>query len=200
MTANSTNEIKKVLSYYHDEVIPALAAAVTIDDRFPIEVLNEVRNAFTHLSRAQCMEGADDAKCKECEGALRHLKRTVLDCMKVCILALAKKSETIMDALAGEAALPNGTTAQARDLRKRRRELSSYEGQNSTDDAIEKLSSSSRTTTISMPISQLNSTVNLRKRGDGTSVGPNGETTGLALSWAYWPALSHQLSTALWPG
>lgn len=50
MTANSINEIKKVLSYYHDEVIPALAAAVTIDDRFPIEVLNEVRNAFTHLS------------------------------------------------------------------------------------------------------------------------------------------------------
>lgn len=85
------------------------------------------------------MEGAEDAKCKECEGALRHLKRTVLDCMKVCILALAKKSETIMDALAGEAVLPNGTTAQAKDLRKRRRELSSYEGQNSTDDVIEKL-------------------------------------------------------------
>lgn len=131
-------EIQRVLQYYHDEVIPALAAALTIDDVFPEEVLNEIRNAMTHVSRASCMtDAAPENRANEAKASQRHLKRVVLDCLKVCILALATRSETAVKALQTDVKLPLATYTRMSDLRRRRKELSAHEGQYTPDQVIE---------------------------------------------------------------
>ena len=131
-------EIQRVLQYYHDEVIPALAAALTIDDAFPEEVLNEIRNAMTHVARASCMtDAALQSRIDEAKAAQRHLKRVVLDCLKVCILALATRSEAAVKVLQADIKLPLATYTRMSDLRRRRKELSAHEGQNTPDQVIE---------------------------------------------------------------
>lgn len=133
--------VSDVLEYYRGEVIPVLAAAITIDDEFPEEVLNEIRNSFTHLARANNLsEKTHRAERQdELKAALRHLKRTALDSLKDAILVLAQRSERVIEALTEDINLPNGVYQQMADLRRRRKELATHEGQEPTDHIVDKL-------------------------------------------------------------
>lgn len=128
--------IDSVLSFYRTEVVPALAAALTIDDKFPEEVLNEIRNSFTHLAAASNENKDKDKHQSELSAALRHLRRVCIDCSKVCIFTLAKRSEKAVEALTYDLQLPDHVYKAMSDLRRRRKELSAAEGTRSLNDAI----------------------------------------------------------------
>lgn len=132
--------ISNVLSYYNDEVVPALAAALTVDDSFPEEVLNEIRNSMTHLSCANA--NTAEEKQNEIAAAQAHLQRVVLDSLKVCVLVLATNSEAAIKALTDDIQLPAKTYKRMSELRRRRKELSADEAHRpiiNTLEAIEKL-------------------------------------------------------------
>lgn len=129
--------VEDVLDYYSAEVIPALAAALTIDDRFPQEVLNELRNSYTHLARANTLGSDHEDYLSELDGAYRHLKRTCIDCMKVCVFTLANRAEYVVASLEEELQLPNNVFKTMSGLRESRRRLSAYEGQNPTHEALQ---------------------------------------------------------------
>jgi len=133
--------ISSLLTYWHREVVPALATAVTLDHAFPQEVLNELRNAMTHMGRANAMDPATDKEKiqRELHAAHRHLLRCTLDCLKVVLLAIARRCEGFISALDNELLLPEIVHGEARALRKRRIELSKHEGQSPIDHVVEKL-------------------------------------------------------------
>ncbi len=128
--------IDDVLTFYRDEVVPALAAALTIDDQFPEEVLNEIRNAFTHLAAAHAESDKSEKQHKELTASLRHLRRSCVDCLKVCIFTLAKRSENAIDALTEDLQLPDNVYRRMSELRHKRMALSAGEGTRSLDDAL----------------------------------------------------------------
>jgi hypothetical protein len=133
--------VNALLDYYHKEVVPALATAVTIDHAFPQEVLNELRNALTHMARANALDPKTEAPAiqKELHSARRHFLRCTLDSLKVVLLAIAKRCESTMKALNDELLLPTSVHSEARELRNRRIEISKHEGQNPIDEVVEKL-------------------------------------------------------------
>lgn len=128
--------IQSLLEYYHNEAVPALAAALTIDDEFPEEVLNEIRAAFTHLAAAQ-VNASDKEKVEyELAAARRHIRRVCLDCLKVCIFSLAQKSERAIDALTDDIQLPSNVYKEMSRLRNQRKRLAALEGERKIEDAI----------------------------------------------------------------
>ncbi|MCT4554522.1 MAG: hypothetical protein N4A53_07535 [Pelagimonas sp.] len=133
--------VNDVLDFYSEQVIPSLAAALATGDAFPKEVLNEIRNSYTHLARAHKLECSDEDHARELDAAQRHLKRTCIDCMKVCIFDLASRSETAVKALTEDIQLPADIYKTTGELRRKRRELSAYEGQAPTHNAIEQYQS-----------------------------------------------------------
>jgi hypothetical protein len=133
--------IEDVLDFYSEEVIPSLAAAHAVTNAFPKEVLNEIRNSFTHLVRAHKVDEQAKDFAKELEASYRHLKRTCLDCMKNCIHVLAKNSETAVEALTTDTQLPNDTYQTMSALRARRMKLSAHEGQYPTHETLSEFKS-----------------------------------------------------------
>lgn len=139
MPAIPPTNIPEVLGYYRSEVVPLLAAALTIDDKFPLEVLNEIRASYTHLARAEAL-GADHSDFpSEIHAAWRHLRRSCLDCLKVCISVTAIRSEGSVAALADTLQLPDDVYKVMSSLRKRRLAIAAHEGQEPPHEVIEDL-------------------------------------------------------------
>jgi hypothetical protein len=136
MSVPTPSTVHDVLEYYTSEVVPALASALTVDDSFPQEVLNEIRNSYTHLARANKLGEGHADYAKEVDGAYRHLKRTCLDCMKVCVFVLAKRADNTVAILEEELQLPNDVHTQMSDLRRDRQKLSAQEGEHPTHEAV----------------------------------------------------------------
>ncbi|MBC7908834.1 MAG: hypothetical protein H7Y60_19075 [Rhodospirillaceae bacterium] len=119
----SCSEIGGALAYYGDNLTQYLAAAVSEIDQLPIEVLNEVRGAFTHLAKAH-KSGADTEDYKsEVNSAYRHLKRASLDCLKLAIMACAERVERRLNALNDNFVLPQEAYDRVAELRARRKLL-----------------------------------------------------------------------------
>ena len=119
--------IDGVLSYYNEKVTRYLSLAVVEADVFPREILNEIRSSYTHLSKANAAPPESDDFIQECANAMRHLKRTSLDCLKVAILFVAKRVDDKLDALTTRVRLPQKMYARAEDLRAERLRLVNYE-------------------------------------------------------------------------
>lgn len=135
--ANETPQnIDAVLKYYSTEVVPALATALTFDDDFPREILNEIRNSYTHLARANKLGNKHADYIKEVDGAYRHLKRTCLDCIKVSISIISLRADAVLQALEEELQLPNDIHDKMTKLRSRREKLAAYEGEHPTHEAV----------------------------------------------------------------
>ncbi len=129
--------IEYVLEYYRVELVPALAAALAIDDKFPEEVLNEIRAAFTHVAAASAHSSDEARQKKELDAAHRHVRRSCVDCYKVIIQVLAQKSEKAIEALTYDVNLPTQVYQQMSSLRNERMRLSAGEGDRSLYDAVE---------------------------------------------------------------
>ena len=71
---------------YIDVICPYVLLYELLDNTFPIEILNEIRAVFTHLSKCNI---SDDVQVKEdnLSKAESHIKRAVLDCYKYICMA-----------------------------------------------------------------------------------------------------------------
>lgn len=59
------------------------------DCEYPVEIFNEIRAIFTHLSRYKLQQKEDEVVSAE-----RHTKRAILDCFKYLCVSIASKIKT----------------------------------------------------------------------------------------------------------
>lgn len=84
-------DIKEQLDIYRDTIQPLIINIEQMSLRFPVEILNEIRALYTHLSSAFSAEDANGV-ISNIEKMKRHTKRAVLDCFKnSCIILLIKE-------------------------------------------------------------------------------------------------------------
>lgn len=75
----------EIYEQYQNVIAPYIAELEVRDGEYPIEILNEIRSIFTHLSRCKLQNNLD-----EIESANRHVKRAILDCYKYICISIAQ--------------------------------------------------------------------------------------------------------------
>lgn len=75
---------KEIYKKYQDIIAPYIIELEVRDSEFPIEIFNEIRSIFTHLSRYKIQDSEDDLSAAE-----GHLKRAILDCYKYLCISIA---------------------------------------------------------------------------------------------------------------
>lgn len=77
---------KKIYEQYQDVIAPFIVELEVRDSEYPIEIFNEIRSIFTHLSRYKIQNSE-----KEIASAENHVKRAILDCFKYLCVSIAEK-------------------------------------------------------------------------------------------------------------
>lgn len=81
-----------IFKIYSEIIAPMIIQLEAEEEAFPIEILNEIRAVFTHLSRSVL---SGDINSKEYQdnikGTERHIKRAVLDCFKYMCMSYDDK-------------------------------------------------------------------------------------------------------------
>lgn len=130
-------DVEAVLAYYNDHVADSLALAYSVADLFPIEILNEVRNAVGHLARAAAGNLPTPARAEQCLQARRHLLRVRLDCAKLCQLTEFERLDEDLEVLHTNVRIPTSLSARAEDLKNRRRVLMGREALEPSDHLVD---------------------------------------------------------------
>lgn len=73
-----------IYEQYQNIILPYIIELEVRDGEYPIEILNEIRAVFTHLSRYKIQ-----GKQNEVISAGRHIKRAILDCYKYLCISMA---------------------------------------------------------------------------------------------------------------
>lgn len=83
--ANLYGRILDIYGTYVCVIAPFIVQLEVLDGEFPVEILNEIRAMFTHISRCYLKEDPEKAE-DNITKAERHVKRAILDCHKhLCI-------------------------------------------------------------------------------------------------------------------
>lgn len=83
-----SKESHLIFEDYLGTVQKLLIEVEVVTGKFPVQVLNEIRSAFTHLARASRDQGTLPASAlEECQKAQPHIKRARLDCYKALCIA-----------------------------------------------------------------------------------------------------------------
>lgn len=82
----STEREINIYKQYQDIIAPFIAELEVRDTEYPIEIFNEVRSIFTHLSRYKIQKQAKDLISAE-----SHVKRAILDCFKYMCISMAEE-------------------------------------------------------------------------------------------------------------
>jgi len=82
-----TNNIEeKIYWQYQNIITPFIAELEVRDNEYPIEIFNEIRSVFTHLSRYKLQKSDKDISAAE-----SHSKRAILDCYKYLCISMEEK-------------------------------------------------------------------------------------------------------------
>lgn len=82
-----TNNIEeKIYWQYQNIIAPFIAELEVRDNEYPIEIFNEIRSVFTHLSRYKLQKSDKDILAAE-----SHSKRAILDCYKYLCISMEEK-------------------------------------------------------------------------------------------------------------
>ena len=76
----------EIYKTYQDVIAPLIAALEVLDGEYPIEIFNEIRSIFLHLSRYKVQHSEKDVFT-----AKRHVKRAILDCYKYLCVSYSEK-------------------------------------------------------------------------------------------------------------
>ena len=82
--------IKEIHHQYKNVISPFIMQLEVLDGLYPIEILNEIRAVFGHLSKCYLSEGPDAIE-RNLDKADGHIKRAILDCYKYLCLAYNDK-------------------------------------------------------------------------------------------------------------
>lgn len=77
---------KRIYERYQNDIAPFIAELEVRDTEYPIEIFNEIRSVFTHLSRYKLQNSEKDIASAE-----SHIKRAMLDCFKYICVSIAEK-------------------------------------------------------------------------------------------------------------
>ncbi len=88
LSPDQQNRVNTICKRYLEEIVPLLTNLEIIDLEYPIEITNEIRALFTHLSRCYSFPKTVDIDA-QIIAAERHVKRALLDCYKYTCLSHA---------------------------------------------------------------------------------------------------------------
>ena len=77
---------RKIHAYFQDTISPYIMELEVRDSEYPVEIMNEIRAIFTHLSRYKLQASEKDLLSAE-----NHSKRAILDCYKYLCISIAEK-------------------------------------------------------------------------------------------------------------
>jgi len=81
LLATAEERIRDIYKTYIEVICPYIICYETLSDRFPVEILNEIRSVFTHLSKYNLSDNIS-IKERNLSKAEDHIKRSILDCYK----------------------------------------------------------------------------------------------------------------------
>ena len=84
---------KQIYEQYETVIAYFIAELEVRDTEYPIEVFNEIRSIFTHLSRYKLYDREEDLVSAE-----RHVKRATLDCFKYMCVSFAEEIKDFREA------------------------------------------------------------------------------------------------------
>lgn len=87
--------LKQIFKQYTDIICPFIAQLETQDNEYPVEILNEIRAVFTHLSRYE-LSSVESDKLSNLESMEGHIKRATLDCFKYLCISYDDKFKTLL--------------------------------------------------------------------------------------------------------
>ena len=77
---------KRIYEQYQEIIAPFIIELEVRDNEYPIELFNEIRSIFTHLSRYKVQSSEEDISLAE-----GHVKRAILDCYKYLCISISEK-------------------------------------------------------------------------------------------------------------
>lgn len=77
---------EKIYVQYQDIISPFIAELEVRDTEYPIEIFNEIRSIFTHLSRYKIQNSDEDILA-----ASSHSKRAIIDCYKYLCISIQER-------------------------------------------------------------------------------------------------------------
>ena len=81
------NNIEEKIYLQYQNIIAHFIAELEVrDNEYPIEIFNEIRSVFTHLSRYKLQKSDKDLLAAE-----SHSKRAILDCYKYLCISMEEK-------------------------------------------------------------------------------------------------------------
>ncbi|MDY6329440.1 MAG: hypothetical protein SPL51_08140 [Lachnospiraceae bacterium] len=80
------NREKEIYEKYQNIVTPYIMELEVRDSEYPIEIMNEIRAIFTHLSRYKLQMSEKDLSSAE-----NHMKRAILDCYKYLCISISEE-------------------------------------------------------------------------------------------------------------
>lgn len=90
-----TRQVKNVLFHFDQNFTKYLAATIGLTEKLPEEVNNQIRNAMTHLARAQ-VAPTQSALGDEVSKAKSHIDRANRDCLKASIIVAREKLDNLV--------------------------------------------------------------------------------------------------------
>lgn len=90
LSCTYNDRVNEIHRKYFEIISPFIIQLEVLDGEFPIEILNEIRAVFGHLSKAHLNNEASIVE-HNIEKADSHIKRAILDCYKYLCLAYDDK-------------------------------------------------------------------------------------------------------------
>lgn len=88
LTEQQQERVNAIYKQYLEDIVPLLSNLEVVDSEYPVEIANEIRAIFTHLSRCYSFPTMVDIDA-QIKAAERHVKRALLDCYKYTCLSHA---------------------------------------------------------------------------------------------------------------
>jgi len=82
-------QINQLFSLYKEKVNPLISVYNALENSFPIGVINELRDVFSHLTQSFLARDDEEIR-RHSDKADRHLKRAVVDAFKYTSMAYSK--------------------------------------------------------------------------------------------------------------
>ena len=81
--------LEEIYSQYHNSIKLFIGQLEVLQDKFPVEILNEIRAVFSHIAKIYVCNNQDVA-WKNLNKAKSHIKRAQLDAYKYMCYAFSK--------------------------------------------------------------------------------------------------------------
>jgi hypothetical protein len=86
LSLEANKKLSELYGIYREKLKPLIFIVESFTNKFPIQVLNEIRSVQDHIASCFLNGNADDSIClKEIGKAKGHLQRAIADCYKILI-------------------------------------------------------------------------------------------------------------------